>query len=1150
MKMKPLLFIATLCVGLNTYAAKMTILVNGPGYVEYDNAIYQNTSFEIEYNPEEDMNKYFKVKCNPYIGVEFKSDGIYLENNVITNIYDTSNTTQEYECKVHTKNVCNDCSIKIDFNEIDLNEYVPITSHRGEYLSYYYEGELLVNGFNLNNFQEIGLEYDIQYTKYAKKASVLKIQGVNCSLDHFPPGAFMFDTYTVYFVVNGERYEDDICIINDVSEPIICSTGCDTYPVHVRLLSSEGPGVTILYDDQGNLISSYPGYGSCDLNIKQIKAIPNDGGKIIQFYRNYIADADILRNKLLNDNDYISGNSIVHYDFVGDFSIKYGPKEWPFVIADDKEIYYGEMPDALTWSTIDGDVTGVPEINTIATNTSRTGTYSINLEKGAITSDCVLLGGKLTIKKAPLVCKPQDITIIQGEDFPMKTYYDFRYHRESQKIDFPILYEGFKNNESEKCLFMEPQISTIESTMEPGVYDITLSGGYSHEYEFIFKTGKLTILPSPNAIPFEDEIVKNICVSNWDTDGDGLFSYAEAAEVSDIGTVFSKNKDITSFDELQYFTSLTKLSSSAFLYCTSLQSITIPDGVMTIGQNALSGCSAMTRISVKEGNEWFKAIDGVLFSKDGKILVQYPLAKASEYIVPYGTVTIGRDAFYQSKLTTISIPPTVKTLVYDAFGYCQQLTSVYLPEGVETMEAYVFDHCTNLESISIPSTVMSIGNKIFNYDKQLTEVTTYILSPFVIEDNNFEDIVYTNAILHVPAGTESLYANTEGWKKFKKINGDATGSIPDIDLTVEDVSIGNGNSADLTISINNDGSILNGFQFTLTLPDDIWITKDKAGNFVYELSDRYTNKKKMQVAINEIEYNVYNLICYSMTNETITGSDGPIITFSLSSSDDIPDNSIGSISNIFFSSTDGRSIPVEDVSFNIEKYYYTPGDVNGDRTVNVTDVMLIVNHIMGTSLPVFFAEAADVNNDSHIDVSDVMGVVNIILNGSSHLPAMARYADSDLHMTSSGNTAVLRMDNAEEYTAFQMDVQLPEGVRLLNAEMGENVKNHRVRINDLGGGLYKVIAFTLSNETFHLSGNDALLRLITDGEATDMQMTNIQFTNPAFETVTFSDVTGTTDIEEIASDSSDGTYYNLQGMPVKTPSHGVFIKNGKKNVFK
>ena len=58
-------------------------------------------------------------------------------------------------------------------------------------------------------------------------------------------------------------------------------------------------------------------------------------------------------------------------------------------------------------------------------------------------------------------------------------------------------------------------------------------------------------------IEFEDPAVEKICVANWDTDGDGSLSYAEAAAVKSIGTVFRSNKSITSFDEFQFFTGIT-----------------------------------------------------------------------------------------------------------------------------------------------------------------------------------------------------------------------------------------------------------------------------------------------------------------------------------------------------------------------------------------------------------------------------------------------------------------------------------------------------------------------------------------------------------------------------------------------------------------
>lgn len=64
------------------------------------------------------------------------------------------------------------------------------------------------------------------------------------------------------------------------------------------------------------------------------------------------------------------------------------------------------------------------------------------------------------------------------------------------------------------------------------------------------------------------------------------------------------------------------------------------------------------------------------------------------------------------------------------------------------------------------------------------------------------------------------------------------------------------------------------------------------------------------------------------------------------------------------------------------------GDVNGDKVVNITDIMLIVGHILGEELPVFIKQNADVNNDKNINVTDLMYVVNIVLNKStSNAPA-------------------------------------------------------------------------------------------------------------------------------------------------------------------
>ncbi len=70
----------------------------------------------------------------------------------------------------------------------------------------------------------------------------------------------------------------------------------------------------------------------------------------------------------------------------------------------------------------------------------------------------------------------------------------------------------------------------------------------------------------------------------------------------------------------------------------------------------------------------------------------------------------------------------------------------------------------------------------------------------------------------------------------------------------------------------------------------------------------------------------------------------------------------------------------------------TKGDANGDGTVDVADVVAIVNKILEKPGDNFDEKAADVNGDGVIDVSDVVAVVNIILkDGSANSPeAQAR----------------------------------------------------------------------------------------------------------------------------------------------------------------
>ncbi|GMO61084.1 MAG: hypothetical protein Ta2G_20880 [Termitinemataceae bacterium] len=193
--------------------------------------------------------------------------------------------------------------------------------------------------------------------------------------------------------------------------------------------------------------------------------------------------------------------------------------------------------------------------------------------------------------------------------------------------------------------------------------------------------------------------------------------------VTSIGEdTFRNNTGLTS---VSIPASVTSIGRIAFGGCTGLTSVSIPASVTSIGRSAFWGCTGLTSIQVDANNKNYSNRDGVLFSKIGDILIEYPGGKQErQYTIPAGVTSIGGSAFSGcTRLTSVSIPAGVTSIEKSAFSGCTGLTSVSIPAGVTSIGYGVFEGCTGLTSVSIPASVTSIERFAFVDCTGLTSVS-------------------------------------------------------------------------------------------------------------------------------------------------------------------------------------------------------------------------------------------------------------------------------------------------------------------------------------------------------------------------------------------------------------------------------------------
>ena len=141
----------------------------------------------------------------------------------------------------------------------------------------------------------------------------------------------------------------------------------------------------------------------------------------------------------------------------------------------------------------------------------------------------------------------------------------------------------------------------------------------------------------------------------------------------------------------------------AFRNNRCIKKVTIPATLRRMCADTFSGCDSLTNIEVETSHPTFCSIDGLVYSKDGKILKMCPCGRAGEVRVADGTECIGSDAFKGcSRLESVVLPESCAKIEYGVFSGCSNLTTVIMSANMTSIFVHVWDGCYRLRNLTLP----------------------------------------------------------------------------------------------------------------------------------------------------------------------------------------------------------------------------------------------------------------------------------------------------------------------------------------------------------------------------------------------------------------------------------------------------------------
>lgn len=342
-----------------------------------------------------------------------------------------------------------------------------------------------------------------------------------------------------------------------------------------------------------------------------------------------------------------------------------------------------------------------------------------------------------------------------------------------------------------------------------------------------------------------------------------------------------------------------------------------------------------------------------------------------------------------------------------------------------------------------------------------------------------------------------------------------------------DMNITSANTITIPVSMNNTSGVT-AFQTDLYLPAGFEVAQDN-GAYMVTLGERKAAGHEIMADI--MPNGAIRVLCYSMSLELFSGNAGELFYITIN----IPEDADGTyeirLKNTLLTNSADKEIAVDDTACELSINPIIQGDANGNGSITVTDIVVTAMFILNQNPSPFDYMAADMNGDGNVTVTDIVIIARMLfepMNAPKRLPTLVDVKDS-----MSGNqidiapgetrTVSIMLDNEIDYSAFQFEMKLPEGLTASNFSMTDRAGDHLIDAESVGKDKVRVLAYSPTLQTIEGSNGAVLTFDVTATGAVDgsIKVNSVEMVTAMGQTVLLDkfsfQVNGTTSAKTITS---------------------------------